>query len=88
MSAFLSGVAVYLLLTVPLVGLRLLRGPTTADRMLAVTLIGTTVAAVLLLLSVAGGRPALLDGALLVALLTAVPVLAFSLRISRRRSSR
>lgn len=56
---------------------RILRGPTTADRMLAAQLFGTTVVAMLLLLAQASGNPALRDVALVFALLAAVTAVAF-----------
>jgi multicomponent Na+:H+ antiporter subunit F len=71
------GVAVFLLLNI-LAGLvRVLRGPTPADRMLAAQLFGTTGVAILLLLAQAFSAPALRDVALVLALLSAVAVTAF-----------
>jgi multicomponent Na+:H+ antiporter subunit F len=60
---------------------RVLRGPTTADRMLAAQLFGTTVVAILLLLAQASGNPALHDVALVFALLAAVTAVAFVQRV-------
>ncbi|VAX07826.1 Multiple resistance and pH regulation protein F precursor [hydrothermal vent metagenome] len=56
---------------------RVLRGPSTADRMLASQLFGTTAVAMLLLLAQVYGAPALRDVALLFALLAAVTAVAF-----------
>ena len=56
---------------------RVLRGPTAADRMLAVQLFGTTAVALLLLLAQATGGAALRDVALVIALLAAVTAVAF-----------
>ncbi|TWU22513.1 putative monovalent cation/H+ antiporter subunit F [Novipirellula galeiformis] len=56
---------------------RVVRGPTASDRMLAAQLMGTTGVAVILLLSEATSRPALLDVALVFALLAAVTGIAF-----------
>jgi multicomponent Na+:H+ antiporter subunit F len=73
--------AVFLLLTV-IVGLvRILRGPTRPDRMLAAQLLGTTGVGVLLLLSHAWHAPVLLDVALVFALLAAVTAIAFVRRL-------
>jgi multicomponent Na+:H+ antiporter subunit F len=83
MATALLTVAACLLLTLPLALVRLLRGPTGADRVLAVTLAGTTVAAVLLLVGFSVEEPALLDVALAFALLAAVPVLVFAERVAR-----
>jgi multicomponent Na+:H+ antiporter subunit F len=58
--------------------LRVLRGPGVGDRMLATQLIGTTGVGMLLLLSVLLNQPALLDVALILALLAAVAAAAFT----------
>lgn len=61
-----------LLLTI-LAGLwRVVRGPSRADRLLAIQLFGTTGTAVLLVLAEAQGQSALRDAALVLALLAAV----------------
>lgn len=51
---------------------RVVRGPTRADRMLAVQLFSTTGAAILLLLAHGLPQPALIDAALVLAVLAAV----------------
>jgi multicomponent Na+:H+ antiporter subunit F len=51
---------------------RVVRGPSRADRLLAVQLLGTTGAAVLLLLAHAQSQPALIEAALVLAVLAAV----------------
>jgi multicomponent Na+:H+ antiporter subunit F len=56
---------------------RVMHGPTPSDRMLAAQLMGTTGVAILLLLSEATSRRALLDVALVFALLAAVAGIAF-----------
>jgi len=61
--------------------LRVERGPTAADRMLAAQLLGTGASAVLLLLARATAQPALLDVALVIALLAAVATAVFVRRI-------
>jgi multicomponent Na+:H+ antiporter subunit F len=77
MSGVFLGVAVFLLLNV-LAGLvRIARGPTPADRMLAAQLFGTTGVAVLLLVSAATDTAALRDVALVFAVLAAVLAVAF-----------
>lgn len=60
---------------------RVLRGPTVADRMLAVQLFGTAAVSMLLLLAQAFGNPALRDVALVFALLSAVTAVAFVRRV-------
>ena len=77
MADALHAAAVLALLTV-LAGLvRVVRGPTRADRMLAAQLLGTGGMAVLLLLAAAGGGMALLDLALVLAVLAAFAAAAF-----------
>jgi multicomponent Na+:H+ antiporter subunit F len=58
--------------------IRVLRGPQAGDRMMAAQLIGTTGVGILLLLSLLLDQPALADVALILALLAAVAVAAFS----------
>ena len=71
------GLALFILLTV-LVGLiRVFRGPTPADRMLAAQLLGTGGTAVLLLLSEALEFPPLRDVALVFAVLAPIAIVAF-----------
>ena len=77
MTAFYLGVAVFLLLNIFAGLVRVLLGPTPADRMLSAELFGTTGVAILLLLSEALSAPALRDVALVLALLSAVAVVAF-----------
>ena len=56
---------------------RVLRGPTSADRMLAVQLFGTTAVAILLLLAEVAQDAALRDVALVFSLLAALTAVAF-----------
>jgi multicomponent Na+:H+ antiporter subunit F len=63
---------------------RVLRGPTAADRMLAAQLFGTTAVALLVLMAETMAMPALRDVALVFALLAAVTVVAF-VAVSGRR---
>jgi multicomponent Na+:H+ antiporter subunit F len=70
-------VAVFILISV-LVGLvRIFKGPTGADRMLAAQLIGTGSVAVLVILAHALQMPSLLDVALVYALLAATAMVVF-----------
>jgi len=68
--------AVILLLTVVAGCWRVWRGPTVADRLLAVQIFGTAGIAVVLLLADWLARPMLLDVALILALLAAVVAMA------------
>jgi len=72
--------ALVLLATMSTGLLRALWGPTPSDRMMAVQLMGTSGIGVLLLLGPAIGVPALVDVALVFALLAAVAIVAFTRR--------
>ncbi|MBT8348524.1 MAG: hypothetical protein KJP24_03575 [Sulfurovum sp.] len=56
---------------------RILRGPTTADLMLAAQLFGTIAVAMLLVLAEASNQSSLRDVALIFALLSAITAVAF-----------
>jgi multicomponent Na+:H+ antiporter subunit F len=68
--------------------IRVLRGPTPADSMLAAQLFGTTGVAILIVLAKPMKMPAVLDVALLFALLAAVVVVAFVVRFWASASDR
>jgi multicomponent Na+:H+ antiporter subunit F len=73
-------VAIFLLLNGGVGFLRVLRGPTPADRMLIAQLFGTTGVAVALLLSQASATSSLVDVGLVLGLLSSVAMVAFVLR--------
>lgn len=77
MGPFLLSMAAFVLLTVALGLIRILRGPVDADRMSAAQLLGTGGVAALLLLGTATGAPALGDLALVLALLAAFASVGF-----------
>jgi multicomponent Na+:H+ antiporter subunit F len=77
MDRILLAVALFLFLTLAASLLRILRGPTPGDRMLAGQLFGTTGVAVLIVLAQTTGRAALRDVALVFVLLGVVAVVAF-----------
>ncbi len=84
MGAFLFAVAAFLLANV-LAGLvRLVRGPTPADRLVAALLFGTTGVGLLAVLADAAGAPALRNVALVLALLACVLSAAFTSRSTHR----
>lgn len=85
MNEGLLALALFLLLNVAAGLVRIARGPTPADRILAAQLFGTTGVAILLLLAQALERPALRDVALAFALLAAVTVAAFVQRAWARQ---
>lgn len=73
--------AAFLILNIAAGLVRILRGPTAADRMLAAQLFGTTGVAMLLLLAEAQALPILRDVALVFALLAALATVAFVRRV-------
>jgi multicomponent Na+:H+ antiporter subunit F len=77
LNGLLLGTAGFVLLTVALGLIRILRGPGDTERMMAAQLLGTGGVAVLLLLGVASGAEALIDVALVLALLAAFASIAF-----------
>ncbi len=77
MSVYLTLVAGLLLIAL-LAGLgRVIRGPTAADRMLAAQLFGTAGVALLMLLAIAQQQAALLNAALVLALLAPLTLITF-----------
>ena len=78
MADFLLLAAGFVLLTAVAGLIRLLRGPTDADRIMAAQLLGTGVVAVLLLVATALGATAVVDVALVLALLAAFLAAAFA----------
>lgn len=85
MKELLLLLAVFLLLNLVAVLLCVMRGPTPADRLLAALLFASTGVAVLLLLAQASGAPALVDAALVFALLAAITGVTFAQRAWRRQ---
>ena len=83
MTEFLLAAAAFVLGTVALGLVRLLRGPTDADRMMAAQLLGTGGVAALLLLGVASGVGAVAEVGLLLALLAAFASVAFVVGANR-----
>lgn len=81
MNELFLGTALFLLLNI-LAGLvRVLRGPTSTDRLMAAQLFGTTGVAILLLLSEVFAAPALRNVALVFALLAVLATVAFVRRV-------
>ncbi len=77
MTSFLFGIAVLLMLNLGLGLIRVARGPTPGDRMVAAQLFGTHGVATLLVLATATDTPALRDVALVFAVLAVVMSVAF-----------
>lgn len=78
MTWFYQAAAMILLVSMCLSLIRVVRGPSRADRMLAAQLIGTSGVALLLLLAAAFEQSAWRDVALIFALLAAVSGIAFT----------
>jgi multicomponent Na+:H+ antiporter subunit F len=76
-TSFFLGAAAVLLASVGAALWRVLRGPAPADRMMAAQLVGTGGVATLLLISAAEEDPAIVDVALVLALLAAFAAIAF-----------
>jgi len=79
-TTFLALAALLLLVTLSVGLVRVLAGPTPSDRLMAAQLMGTTGIATLLILAPVIRVPALVDVALVFALLAAVAVAAFTRR--------
>jgi multicomponent Na+:H+ antiporter subunit F len=77
MSVLYLSAAGFILAMIALGLLRVLRGPSSADRMMAAQLIGSGGVAVLLLLSAAAGLPAIADVALMLAILAVFASVGF-----------
>jgi multicomponent Na+:H+ antiporter subunit F len=77
MAEFLLAAAAFVVATVALGLLRLLRGPADVDRMMAAQLLGTGGAAALVLVAAGTRTPAVVDVAIVLALLAAFASAAF-----------
>lgn len=77
MSEFVLAVALFLLLNIVAGLLRVWRGPTAPDRMLAAQLFGTTGVAILLLLAEGLSTPPLRDVAIVAAMLASISTVVF-----------
>lgn len=86
MNSLTLGLAVFLLANLLIALVRVARGPTPADRLLAALLFGTTGVAILLLLADAMGQPAFVDVALVFALLAGITGAAFASRAWREEA--
>ena len=77
MNTLLTSAAVILLALFGLGLIQVFRGPTRADRMLSIQLAGTSMVAILLVLSQILSMPALVDAALIFMLFAALVATAF-----------
>jgi multicomponent Na+:H+ antiporter subunit F len=84
MNELLLSATLTLMLTLALGLVRIVVGPTAADRMMAAQLLGTAGVGILLLLAPLLAMPALVDVGLVLALLAAVAAAAFTGREAAR----
>lgn len=77
MGLLYTGIGLFLLLMLAIGLLRVVRGPTDFDRMIAAQLFGTTAVAILCLLAEASGQAALRSVALVFSLLAAITAVTF-----------
>ena len=77
-TTFYAALEWFLILNVVLGMVRLLRGPTSADRMLAIQLFGTTGVGVLLVMAHRLGLPSLRNVALVFGLLATLAIVAYA----------
>jgi len=77
MSSFFLAAASFILIMVALGLLRILRGPDASDRLMAAQLVGSGGVAVLLLLSATTKMPAIIDVALMLAILAVFATVGF-----------
>jgi multicomponent Na+:H+ antiporter subunit F len=77
METFYQLLIFFLIINIGVAMLRVIRGPTRADRLMTAQLFGTTGVAILLLLAELLAMPALRDVALLFVLLATVLIIAF-----------
>ncbi len=77
MNELMSAVAAFLLLNIGTGLVRVWRGPSTPDRMLATLLFGTTGTAILLILAEVMSNPSIRDAAMVLALLSAISTIVF-----------
>jgi multicomponent Na+:H+ antiporter subunit F len=77
MALLYTSISLFLLLMLAVGVIRVVRGPTDFDRMIAAQLFGTTAVAILCLLAEAGNQPALRSVALVFALLSAITAVTF-----------
>lgn len=80
MNVLMQAIGLFLLANLVVALVAAARGPTPADRMLVALLFGTGGTAILALLALSGGGTALLDAALVLALLAAIGGIAFARR--------
>lgn len=86
MSTTVTSVAMFMLaLAAAMAVIRLLRGPSAPDRVVAVDLLGTLSVSLLVVGAAASGQQAFLDAALIIALIAFVSTIAYAQFIERKR---
>lgn len=87
MALFLDSVAWILLITLIAGLVRIVKGPTRADRLMAAQILGTVGIAILLIVGHRTGQPSFFDVALFLSVLAAVTTVAFIRMVWRARPS-
>lgn len=87
MNGLYVGVATFLMVNIILGGIRIARGPTRADRMLAAQFLTTASVAIFLLLAEAFGSPALRNLSLVFVTLATLTTIAFTQAYRREGGS-
>ncbi len=86
MSTTVTSVAMFMLaLAAAMAVIRLLRGPSAPDRVVAVDLLGTLSVSLLVVGAAASGQQAFLDAAVIIALIAFVSTIAYAQFIERKR---
>lgn len=86
MSTTVTSVAMFMLaLAAAMTVIRLLRGPSVPDRVVAVDLLGTLSVSLLVVGAAASGQQAFLDAAVIIALIAFVSTIAYAQFIERKR---
>lgn len=88
MTNFLVAIAVLILVAALVSIIRVVRGPTLADKLIVLQLVGTAGVAILLVLGKALDDRSLIDTGLVIALLASVTATAFAGRRRARRTAR
>ncbi|HQO28648.1 MAG TPA: monovalent cation/H+ antiporter complex subunit F [Accumulibacter sp.] len=86
MNVLMHSIALFLLANLLIALVAAVRGPTPADRMLVALLFGTGGTGILALLALSSGVTAMVDVAVVLALLAAIGGIAFSQRTWRKES--
>jgi len=88
METFFMALSIFLLLNIAVALIRVIRGPTPADRLMTAQLFGTAGMGILLLLAEAMAQPALRDVTLVFAVLAILVIICFAQTAGKARKPR